>query len=126
MSYVTCDGLENVFGCRARHSLQVFSLRHWSGCRGVGEQGDWPVKQPILMESEGVNNLDAFYLVAAHKLKLKNMVLSLFICLHPNALPLSSIRRGTASPTPDTAACGGVAGLWRGQQGTGVRGHSQG
>lgn len=25
---VTCDGLENVFGCRARHSLQVFNLRH--------------------------------------------------------------------------------------------------
>lgn len=26
-----CAGLENVLGCRARHSLQVFSLRHWSG-----------------------------------------------------------------------------------------------
>lgn len=26
-----CDGLENVLGCRARHSLQVFNLRHWSG-----------------------------------------------------------------------------------------------
>lgn len=50
--YITCDGLENVFGCRARHSLQVFSLRHWSGWRGVGEQGDGPVKQPILIERE--------------------------------------------------------------------------
>lgn len=35
-----CEGLEKVLGWRARHSLQVFSLRHWSGKRGVGEQGD--------------------------------------------------------------------------------------
>lgn len=26
-----CVGLENVLGCLARHSLQVLSLRHWSG-----------------------------------------------------------------------------------------------
>lgn len=51
--FVTCDGLENVLGCRARHSLQVFSLRHWSGWRGVGEQGDGPVKQPILVGRGG-------------------------------------------------------------------------
>lgn len=48
IKYVTWGGLENVLGCRARHSLQVLSLRHWSGWRGVGEQVECPNRQPIL------------------------------------------------------------------------------
>lgn len=42
------------------------------------------------------------------------------------AVPLSGIGGGAGAPAPDTAACGGVAGLGRGQQGTGVRGKGQG
>lgn len=45
---VTCPGLANVLGCRAKHSLHVFSLRHWSGTRGVGKHGEWSTGQPIL------------------------------------------------------------------------------
>lgn len=40
-----------VRGCRARHSLQVRSLRHSSGERGIGEQGGTP--QPSLEGTEG-------------------------------------------------------------------------
>lgn len=52
---VTCPGLANVLGCRAKHSLHVFSLRHWSGTRGVGEHGEWPTGQPILKRKKKVN-----------------------------------------------------------------------
>lgn len=70
--HVTWDWLENVLGCRARHSLHVLSLRHWSGSRGVGEQGDCPVKHPILMENKEQKWMSyAFYFIAAHNFKLR-------------------------------------------------------
>jgi hypothetical protein len=47
---LTCVGLEKALGCLARHSLQVFSLRHWSGCLGLGEQGARLEEHPILEE----------------------------------------------------------------------------
>lgn len=40
-------------------------------------------------------------------------------------VPFCSVRGSTGSPAPDTAACGGVAGLRCGKQGTGVGGHVQ-
>ena len=62
-------------------------------------------------------------LLTVHNPKLENNM-DLQSCFQPNALPLSSIRRSTGSPTPNAAACGGVAGLWSGQQCTRVRGNS--
>ena len=50
---LTWEWLERIRGCLARHSLQVFSLRHWSWRRGVGEQDDWPMAQPVLRRGRG-------------------------------------------------------------------------
>lgn len=110
---VTCDGLENVFGCRARHSLQVFNLRHWSGWRGVGEQEDCPVKQPILRERGDC-------LLIMHKAKMQAVLIISVV------LPLCTVRRCTGPSAPHTTSCCSVAGLWWRHQGTGVRGNRQG